>query len=242
MGQQLTTPETRQLREHEQGMAECIDSVFKFAEHARAIREDRLYRAEYKTFEDYCTKRWNLSYRYVNKQIEAAEAVEGVSEVETEMGTLVPKTVNIGSQLAKIDSIPKRADVWKEAVETAPKTRDGKPNVTAAHVAKTAKAMFPPAESNGEADAHGAKPVQQPLWMQFAAKHADALNHLTQAISAINWIAKQGEPAAYLAPVMTRIRTDYKQLRGAISQNCPSGEEDGEIRTKVQERKYTVRT
>ncbi len=53
MGQQLTTPETRQLREHEQGMAECIDSVFKFARHAMAIREGKLYRAEHKTFEDY---------------------------------------------------------------------------------------------------------------------------------------------------------------------------------------------
>jgi len=230
---QLSTPEARQLRAHEQGLADCIDSVFKFAEHARAIKEDRLYRAEYKTFEDYCRKRWNLSYRYVNKQIEAAEAVEDVSEVETKMGTVVPKTVSIGSQLAQIDSIPKRADVWKKSVETAPKAKDGTPNVTAAHVAKTRKAMFPPAESNGESTE--AEP--DPLWKQFAAKHADALNHLTQAISAMNWIEKRGEAAAYLAPVITRIRTDYKQLRGTISQNCPSGEKGGEIVTKVQERK-----
>ena len=75
------------------------------------------------------------------------------------------------------------------------------------------------------------------LWEQFAAKHAEALNYLTQAIKAINWIEKQGEPAKYLAPVLTRIRTDYKALRGTISQNCPAGEKGGEILTKVQERK-----
>lgn len=232
--EQLTTPETRRLREHEQGMAECIDSVFKFAEHARAIREDRLYRAEYKNFEDYCRCRWDLSHRYVNVQIEAAEAADDVSEVETEMGTILPKSVDVASQLAQIDSTPERADVWKKAVETAPKSKEtGQPKVTAAHVAKTRKAMFPPEDSNGEPEAD----EPEPLWQQFAAKHADALKHLTQAMKAINWIEKQGEDASYLAAVITRIKSDYKTLRGTIYSNCPVGMNDGKIRTKVQERK-----
>ena len=75
------------------------------------------------------------------------------------------------------------------------------------------------------------------LWEQFAAKHAEALNHLTQAIKAINWIESQGESAAYLVPIMTRIKTDYKALRGTIFSNCPVREKAGKIVTKVQERK-----
>ena len=148
------------------------------------------------------------------------------------MGVITPKSIFVASKLAQIDSIPERADVWKKAVETAPKSKvTGEPKVTAAHVAKTRKAMFPPEDSNGEPE------EPEPLWQQFAAKHADALNHLTQAISAINWIEKHGIDAKYLTPVITRIRTDYKQLRGTISQNCPTGEKGGEIRTKVMERK-----
>ena len=127
-----------------------------------AIRKDRLYRAEYQTFEDYCRKRWDLSHRYVNRQIEAVEAADDVAEVEMENGnTLFPQTHTVASQLAQIDSIPERADVWKKAVETAPKSKvTGEPNVTAAHVAKTRKAMFPPEESNGELEAD----EPEPLW------------------------------------------------------------------------------
>ena len=84
------------------------------------------------------------------------------------------------------------------------------------------------------------EPIEEPepeLWEQFAAKHDEALNHLTQAIKAMNWIEKQGDSAAYLVPVMTRIQTDYKALRGTIFSNCPVNEKAGKIVTKVQERK-----
>lgn len=74
-------------------------------------------------------------------------------------------------------------------------------------------------------------------WEQLAEKHATALNHLTQAKKCINWIFEQGEDAAYLAPVKTRIETDYKNLRGTISQNRPVGEKHGKIVTKVQDRR-----
>jgi hypothetical protein len=49
----------------------------------REIRDERLYRENFDTFEEYCRERWGWGRSYVNKQIEAANTVELV-------GTIVP--------------------------------------------------------------------------------------------------------------------------------------------------------
>ncbi len=92
------------------------------------------------------------------------------------------------------------------------------------------------AEPAGETEAIEEEKEPEP-WEEFAGEHEAALQHLTAAISCINRIEKRGEEAAYLAPVMTRIKTDYKALRGTITSNCPVGMKGGEIQTKVMERK-----
>ena len=40
------------------------------------IRDSRLYRAQYSTFEQYCKERWGWSRSYSYRQIEAAQAVQ----------------------------------------------------------------------------------------------------------------------------------------------------------------------
>jgi hypothetical protein len=47
------------------------------------IRDSKLYRKEYGTFEEYCNKRWGWQRNYANKLIRAAEVVEN-------LGTIVP--------------------------------------------------------------------------------------------------------------------------------------------------------
>ncbi|MEJ7871290.1 MAG: site-specific DNA-methyltransferase [Rubrobacteraceae bacterium] len=42
----------------------------------REIRDSRLYKEQYKTFEDYCRERWGWSRSYAHRQIEAADTVE----------------------------------------------------------------------------------------------------------------------------------------------------------------------
>jgi hypothetical protein len=52
------------------------------------IRDERLYREQgFKTFEDYCQKRWGWGRNYANKQIIAAEVIQN-------LGTNVPKPKN----------------------------------------------------------------------------------------------------------------------------------------------------
>lgn len=105
------------------------------------IRDDRLYRAEYGTFEDYCRLKWGFSKRYANYQIEAAKTISN-------LGTIVPnnepvflnnpatwpagfKLPETESQARPLTSLPAeiQREAWQRAVETAP---EGK--ITAAHV------------------------------------------------------------------------------------------------------------
>lgn len=97
------------------------------------IRDQRLYRAEYGTFEDYCGERWGMGGDYARKMIRAAEVV-GNLQADTIVSVL-PATE---SQARPLTSLPpeQQREAWQRAVETAP---EGK--VTAAHVTRVVEEM-----------------------------------------------------------------------------------------------------
>lgn len=88
-----------------------------FVEVSRAlvtIRDERLYRGEYDTFELYCKVRWNWGRNYVNKLIIATEVVDALEA----LGTNVPKNEAQARELAPLKDEPERmAEVWKATVE-----------------------------------------------------------------------------------------------------------------------------
>lgn len=88
------------------------------------IRDSRLYRSEYDTFEDYCRERWGMSRPRAYQLIDAAE-------VSTNLSTIVDKLPATESQARPLTSLTPEMQVqaWQQAVDTAP---DGK--ITAAHV------------------------------------------------------------------------------------------------------------
>ena len=88
------------------------------------IRDRRLYRAQYGTFEDYCQERWGMSERRSYQLMAAA----GVAENLKNFSGFQPQRE---SHAAPLTQLPPEAQpvVWQRAVETAP---GGK--VTAAHV------------------------------------------------------------------------------------------------------------
>lgn len=89
------------------------------------IRNARLYREAFATFEDYCQERWGMSRRYANMQIEGAEVV----------GTIVPKGLPAPANEAQAraliplkDEPEKLTAAWEEAAAdgapTAAKVRE----------------------------------------------------------------------------------------------------------------------
>ena len=92
-----------------------------------AIRESKLYRQEYGTFEEYCQERWGFTNEYARLNMRAAEVVKRIQETPTIVGVL-PATESQARPLTQLEP-EDQAVAWQQAVETAP---NGK--VTAAHV------------------------------------------------------------------------------------------------------------
>jgi len=86
-----TIDEPGELTSNEQSVLSGLETIIERGKKAFVqvgtalleIRDKRLYRAEYDTFEVYCNRRWGFSRRFANMQI-------GAAEVAKEMGTIVP--------------------------------------------------------------------------------------------------------------------------------------------------------
>ena len=81
------------------------------------IRDSRLYRTSYGTFEDYCRDRWSFNSSRARQLIAAAETI-AILQSDT-IVSLLPSTE---SQTRPLVSLPPEAqqEVWAAAVETAP--------------------------------------------------------------------------------------------------------------------------
>ena len=105
----------------------------------REIRDSRLYRERYATFEDYCRERWGWGRNYANKQVVAADTAALV-------GTNVPIANEAQARalapLAREDPEAARA-VWAEAVEEA-KRRGRRPTAAAVRARAGTGGTAPP--------------------------------------------------------------------------------------------------
>ena len=99
------------------------------------IRDGRLYRAEFGTFEEYCQERWGWTRMRASQLIAAAVVVENVNNC-----LQIPATESQARPLAALPPAQQR-EAWREAVDTAP---NGK--ITAAHVQAVVDRMTEPEE------------------------------------------------------------------------------------------------
>ena len=111
------------------------------------IRDSRLYRQTFGTFEDYCSERWGIARRQAYRLMDAAQVVENVSN----WTQTVPATE---SQARPLTGLPVdlQREAWQRAVDTAP---NGK--ITAAHVASVVDSLTADDEPE-EYDAHAGAP------------------------------------------------------------------------------------
>lgn len=126
---------------HEDEIEELVDleatierSLKTFVEVGTAlmrIRDGRLYRENYGTFEEYCRERWGFVASRARQLISASEVVANLESVTN----VTPANEAQARALSTLepDIQPK---VWEQSVATAP---NGK--LTAAHITQTAEAM-----------------------------------------------------------------------------------------------------
>ena len=138
----ITTPAGTELSAQEQQMlAQCEEiigknmlGVVEFGKALAKIRDLKLYRAQYETWEDYVARRWEIKARTSYQYITAAEVFENVrncAQIEN-----LPTNEFQLRQLSRL-SDEFQIQAWQNAVKTAP---DGK--VTARHVARIVSEML----------------------------------------------------------------------------------------------------
>jgi hypothetical protein len=125
----LSTAEVQTLAHYEQIIERGIKTFVEVGHALLVIRDERLYREGYTTFEDYCRQRWDLSRPYAYQLMEASVVVENVSAV----ADIVPANEAQARPLTTLPAEQQR-EVWREAVETAPAS-----GITAKHVQATIK-------------------------------------------------------------------------------------------------------
>jgi hypothetical protein len=130
----LTSAEQRRLQEFETTIERGLQTFYEVGYALAEIREQRLYRAEYGTFEDYCRDRWQMSDSRARRLIYSSEVVDNVKSVP--IGTL-PTNEAQTRPLAKLPA-EEQGPAWEEAVERS----GGKP--TARHVEEVVKERTQP--------------------------------------------------------------------------------------------------
>jgi hypothetical protein len=72
----LTNAERTRLAELESGVERTLNSFLECGRALCEIRNKRLYRGQYGTWEDYCTRKWGLGYSRANDLIRSTEVAE----------------------------------------------------------------------------------------------------------------------------------------------------------------------
>jgi hypothetical protein len=129
MNEILNIDERNELERCEVVIRQGLETFIEVGQALMTIRDKRLYRIEFGTFEDYCRDKWGMPRNYANKLIAASEVVANL-----EMGTMVPKSERQARPLTSLEPEIQR-EAWKEVVHQSQET--GKP-ITAATVQQVA--------------------------------------------------------------------------------------------------------
>lgn len=110
----VTRIEKEKLSQCESIIERGLQTFYEVGQALLEIRDQKLYRAEYSAFEEYCDKRWGMRRNYANKLIGAVGVIGN-------LGTFVPKpqTESQARPLTQLDSQEEQQEAWIEATEKA---------------------------------------------------------------------------------------------------------------------------
>lgn len=130
----------RTLEELEDVIDAGLETYIEVGVALMEIRDRKLYRATYSTFEAYCAERWPFGRRQANRLIMAAEVVAELGPIGPKDLTIIkPASEAVARELGRAPA-GQRAAVWQKVVATAP---EGKPP-TAQHVKVVVAEYLPP--------------------------------------------------------------------------------------------------
>jgi hypothetical protein len=137
MTDELTALELSELAQCEAVIAQGLRTFVDVGAALLKVRDARLYRDEWTTFEAYCRDRWGMSRIHAFRLIEASNVTENLLPI----GNIMPATESQARPLTALEPA-QQPIAWQRAVDTAP---DGK--ITAAHVQAVVDDMRQPRQS-----------------------------------------------------------------------------------------------
>jgi hypothetical protein len=179
----LSPTEVQTLEHYERIIAQGFKTFVEVGQALLAIRDQRLYRQTFPTFEAYVQERWDLSRPHAYRMIDAAVVVEHVAGTSD----TVPENEAQARPLASLPA-EEQAAAWQDALKSAPKGK-----VTAAHVQdavnrRTRRTQEPPtrtvhAVQGGAQEAPQHAPRSQPQGTQARRLRVqDALVRLLESV------------------------------------------------------------
>lgn len=127
----LTTKEQTELVRLETTIKRGISTFVETGTALQEIRDKKLYRDEYDTFEEYCHGKWNFTYRRAHQLIESASAATNVARK-----SLPPiPTERAAREIARAPK-EKQAEAWKKSVESGDTSSEA--------IRKNVKKLAPP--------------------------------------------------------------------------------------------------
>jgi hypothetical protein len=114
----LQPDERASLAAHEAVIERGLKTFVEVGNALLAIRDGRLYREGWGTFEEYCRERWAISRIHAHRMIAAA----GVAEALLPMGNIQPGNERQARPLVGYVAELQR-ELWQRAIDTAPEGR-----------------------------------------------------------------------------------------------------------------------
>lgn len=178
------------------------------------IRDLRLYRVAYPTFEAYCQERWDMVASRARQLIGAAEVQQNIAEGSVTMVTL-PENERQVRPLARLTPDQQR-QAWEQAVATAPNGR-----ITAAHVTNVVQAFLQPATPRTPEPGDQASTVANQAWPATVEAMHRHLGALTTLLEQAGRMPPEQIRRDDLAAVQTHLQTLLAQVQTMQDQPAP---------------------
>lgn len=109
--EELKTNEKQELQKHETTIKKGLNTFVEVGQALLEIRENKLYRIEYNTFEQYCQEKWQMTRQRSYELINASVVIQNVSNCLQK-----PTTESQVRPLTRLEPEIQNA-VWKETIE-----------------------------------------------------------------------------------------------------------------------------
>lgn len=114
---EMTSAERKRFEELDRMVSKFAKQLIVVAEALAEIKRDKLYRAKYKTFQDYCESVHQISRQYANRLVKAGEIYAEMVPIVSKMGLTPPDKEAQMRELSRLPDTVQRVEVLKTIAE-----------------------------------------------------------------------------------------------------------------------------